>query len=319
MKKSELTPQQVFNFVGYQFNLLTGRVLPTQDRWSALKQKLKFIRDRNCCTVRPTDRSTHSDAETSLVRSPPHEAHPVAFEATLAHSRGSGKGHSIALVSSSSPRLVFGREQCTAGSAFASSATRSASVYRRLKRRLGRALRGLHCKMRLVRPRKSLPHKFFGAKSSVSGPQEFRASLQGPDCSDSNGQHNCGFLHQRGRRYEIRLYLCTPMETSILVPSQGNSPEGKAYSRSFECDSGQAVQTQSGDLDRVVPVSAGVQSLVFELRPAVVRPVCNTIQSQASHVCVTGARSDSPGDRRLESTMEESGCLCFPSSLCSTK
>ena len=32
MKKSELTPQQVFNFVGYRFDLLTSRVLPTQER-----------------------------------------------------------------------------------------------------------------------------------------------------------------------------------------------------------------------------------------------------------------------------------------------
>ena len=32
MKKSELTPQQVFNFVGYRFDLVTGRVLPTLDR-----------------------------------------------------------------------------------------------------------------------------------------------------------------------------------------------------------------------------------------------------------------------------------------------
>ena len=52
MKKSELIPQQVYNFVGYQFDLLTGRVLPTQDRWSTLKQKLKFIRDQSGCTVR---------------------------------------------------------------------------------------------------------------------------------------------------------------------------------------------------------------------------------------------------------------------------
>ena len=45
MKKSELTPQQVFNFIDYRFDLLTGLVLPTQDQWSVLKQKLKFIRD----------------------------------------------------------------------------------------------------------------------------------------------------------------------------------------------------------------------------------------------------------------------------------
>ena len=52
LKKSELTPQQDFNFVGYRFDLLTGRVLPTQDRWTTLQQNLHFIEDRNCGTVR---------------------------------------------------------------------------------------------------------------------------------------------------------------------------------------------------------------------------------------------------------------------------
>ena len=52
MQKSELVPQQVFNFVGYRFDLLTGRVLPTPDRWSTLKQKVQFIKNRSSCTVR---------------------------------------------------------------------------------------------------------------------------------------------------------------------------------------------------------------------------------------------------------------------------
>ena len=52
MEKSELIPQQDFNFVGYRFDLLTGRVLPTQDRWTALQEKLNFIKSRNSCTVR---------------------------------------------------------------------------------------------------------------------------------------------------------------------------------------------------------------------------------------------------------------------------
>ena len=42
MKKSELTPQQVFDFIGYRFDLVTGRVLPTQDRWATLQEKLKI-------------------------------------------------------------------------------------------------------------------------------------------------------------------------------------------------------------------------------------------------------------------------------------
>ena len=52
MTKSELVPKQVFNFVGYRFDLITGRVLPTQDRWETLQEKLRFMKDHHQCTVR---------------------------------------------------------------------------------------------------------------------------------------------------------------------------------------------------------------------------------------------------------------------------
>ena len=52
MKKSELVPQQIFNFVGYRFDLRTGRVLPTVERWETLRTKLLFIKNRVTCTVR---------------------------------------------------------------------------------------------------------------------------------------------------------------------------------------------------------------------------------------------------------------------------
>ena len=49
---------------------------------------------------------------------------------------------------------------------------------------------------------------FSGVLNSLPGPQEFRSSLQGPDCTDSNGQHICSRLHQQGGWYEISLSLC---------------------------------------------------------------------------------------------------------------
>ena len=52
IKKSELTPQQVFTFVGYWFDLLTGRVLPTQESWASLRQKLLLLKTWENCTVR---------------------------------------------------------------------------------------------------------------------------------------------------------------------------------------------------------------------------------------------------------------------------
>ena len=165
-------------------------------------------------------------------------------------------------------RLVAGGGQYSQGSALAPPSTRSADIYRHLKRRLGHTLRGVHVKRHLVRTRKPFPHQFLGAKSSLSGPQEFRASLKRSDCSDSNGQHNCSLLHQQGGRYEIRLSLCPTLETPLLVSSQKDSAGGETHPRSLDCHSGQTAQTQSSDTDRVVPVSAGFPSLVFKVGPA---------------------------------------------------
>ena len=140
MKKSELIPQQVFNFVGYRFDLVTGRVLPTPDWWTTLQEKLKFIKNQKSCTVKTvhvSDRTAHSNGKASVVRLTSYEAHPMALEATLACSRSFGEGYSGSSVSSPPSRLVVRREQCAEGPTPAPPSTRSSAVYRRLKRRLG--------------------------------------------------------------------------------------------------------------------------------------------------------------------------------------
>ena len=52
MDKSELDPKQIFDFVGYQFNLKAGRVRPTPDRWQSLQNKLWEILSLPACPVR---------------------------------------------------------------------------------------------------------------------------------------------------------------------------------------------------------------------------------------------------------------------------
>ena len=279
MGKSELTPQQVFNFVGYRFDLLSGRVLPTQDRWVTLQQKLQFIKGRKSCSVRQFMTlirlltATEKQVWAGRLHMRPVQWHLKRYW----HVPESLEKIIPIPLSPSTPRLVVRRRQCTQRSAFAPPSTRS-NIYRHLKRRLGRTLTGIHGKRRLVRTRKSSPHQFLGAKSSAAGPQEFRVSLQGADCSDSNGQHNCSLLHQQGGRYEIRLSLCPPLETPVLVSSQKNGSASAAHPRLLECHSRQTVQTQSSDTDRVVPVSTGFPSLVFQMGPASDRPFCNSVQ-----------------------------------------
>ena len=51
MEKSELVPKQVFNFVGYQFDLESGRVRPTPDRWQSLQEKILNLLSLPACPV----------------------------------------------------------------------------------------------------------------------------------------------------------------------------------------------------------------------------------------------------------------------------
>ena len=51
-EKSELAPKQVFNFIGYQFDLKEGKVRPTTERWQTLTDKIRSILSDPVCPVR---------------------------------------------------------------------------------------------------------------------------------------------------------------------------------------------------------------------------------------------------------------------------
>ena len=52
LEKSELGPKQIFDFVGYQFDLRAGRVRPTLDHWQNLQDKIWEILSIPACPVR---------------------------------------------------------------------------------------------------------------------------------------------------------------------------------------------------------------------------------------------------------------------------
>ena len=52
VEKSELKPKQVFEFVGYQFDIQSGRVRPTLDRWQTLQGKIQTLLSLPACQVR---------------------------------------------------------------------------------------------------------------------------------------------------------------------------------------------------------------------------------------------------------------------------
>ena len=104
-----------------------------------------------------------------------------------------------------------------------------------------------------------------------------------------------------------------PLETLVLVPSQGHNITGQAYPRLLECDSRQTLSAQSSDSDRVVSLSSGVQSVVFQVAPTISGFVCDQVQPQASQVCVSGSGFKSLGGGRSEPILGTPERACIPS------
>ena len=176
------------------------------------------------------DRTAYGNGETSVGRSSSYEAFSVAPKAALACSRNSRKSYSVTPISPSAPRWVVGQEQCPSGTTIAP-LQHALQVFTDASNEGWGAHLGDSTARGVWSNTESHLHINLTVKSCSSGPQEFRASLQGLDCAHSNGQHNCSLLHQQRGRYEIRLSLCPPLETSVLVSPQKNSAEGSTHTR----------------------------------------------------------------------------------------
>ena len=174
MTKSELVTQQVFNFVGYRFDLSQGLVKPTQERWMVLSQKISDLLNQQVCLVRQfmsLIRATNSHREAGSSRTAPHAPYPVASEEALACPGIIREDYSSTPVPSSTPEVVVEPRQCPKRPTSTPIATRSSTVYRRLKRRLGCSLRRLHSKRPLVHARRRLAYKLAGTQGRVTSPK----------------------------------------------------------------------------------------------------------------------------------------------------
>ena len=126
-------------------------------------------------------------------------------------------------------------------------------------------------------------------------------------------QHNSGFLHQQAGGYEIRLSLCPPLKTPVVVQPESNCVTGQTHSGSPECHCRQAVQTQTGDSDGVVSPSRGFRPTLSEVAQTGSGSFCNQIRSQTSQVCIAGTRSVGLEGRCVDSSVGEPGRLCLSS------
>ena len=72
------------------------------------------------------------------------------------------------------PTMVAKRKQCSNRPTTTPNTACSASLYRRIKRRVGRSLKRVHCQRNLVPTRKQTTHKLSGTRGSFSSLREFQ-------------------------------------------------------------------------------------------------------------------------------------------------
>ena len=208
--------------------------------------------------------------------------------------------------------MVARGRQCASRSTITPSKTCSANIYRRIKRRVGRSLRRVHCKRVLVGAGKQAAHKLSGTQSGVPSSQRVPRPLCRQDSVSGNRQHYSSRLHKQGRGHEVGPTVCSTVENLDLVFPATSDSKGPTHPRPFKCDSGQAIQAGSDHSNRVVPPSRSFSANMQTMAPPSNRPVCHEVQPQVTSVCVSSTGLPGCSSGCTHSAMGGPGCIRLP-------
>ena len=245
-------------------------------------------------------------------RTPSHEALSVSSQGALEISSVAGQPPSLDRNDFCIPRLVAEPlkrdERCRPSS----QRPQYPTLYRRLKRRLGRSLKPKFYKGSVVRCGKKATHKCSGVEGRLSGPSKLQGPVSEPNCASCIGQLNSGSLHKQTRRNSLSGDVCSPVDDHDMVPSFSHNIESQTHPRVSECDGRPSVQVEPSTVDRMVTASAGVQTDLSKVVHTSCRSICHSSEPQTSTLRVSNPRPKCLGHRCSEHRLDGSHCLCLP-------
>ena len=283
----ELEPKQVFNFVGYQFDIRSGRVRPTLDRWQNLQEKILKLLSLPTCPVREfmslIGLLTATEKQVNLGQL---HMRPIQWHLKNNWRVPESLEKVIPIPRSLTPfTMVAERRQGAYWPTITPNKTCSANFYRRIKRRVWRSFKRAHCKRILVPSGKQAAYKLPRTQGSFSSLKRVPRSLFRQDSTCSNRQHYSSVLHKQGRRDEVGPTWCPTVENlDLLYQKTSDSQFIPTHSRPAERGSRQAIQAGSDHPDRMVSPSRGFQSNIQQVAPATDRPFCHKVQQEVTSV-----------------------------------
>ena len=244
---------------------------------------------------------------------PSHEALSVSSQGALEISSVAGQPPSLDRSHCSPPRLVAKSLKCDERRRPSSQGPQYPTLYRCLKRRLGRSLRSKFYKRAVVRAGKKATHKCPGNEGGLPGPSRLQGPVPESNSVSCDGQLNSGSLHQQARGNSLSRDLRSPVENHDLVPSLPYNIESQAHSRVSECDGRPSIQVQPSAVNRMVPAPSGLQANL----PKVVHPSCRLIryspESQTPSIRVSYPRPKGLEHRCSEHKLDQPHGLRLPS------
>ena len=315
-EKSELKPTQVFSLSGLR---IPSRFSPCKTHSREMAQTSGFdpkTQVKTCFDCKLFDVANWVaclKGESGPGGTPSHETLSVSSQGELEISSVAGQPPSLDRSHCSPLRLVAKSlkrdERCRPSS----QRPQYPTLYRRLKRRLGRSLRSKFYKGSVVRSGKKATHKRPRIEGGLTGPLRLQGPVPEPNSASCDGQLNSGSLHQQTRRNSLSRDVCSPVEDYDLVPSLSHNFESQAHSRVPECDGRPSVQVQPSAVNRMVSASAGVQTDLPKVVHTSCRLICHSPEPQTSTVRISCPRPKGLGHRCSEHKLDESHCLCLPS------
>ena len=320
LQKSELEPKQVFEFVGYKYDLSQGLVKPTQNRWESLLQKVQAILARPSCRVRTfmslIGLLTATEKQVPLGRL---QMRPIQWHLKRHWRVPESLEKEIPVPKSLHEHLLWWTKDTNVlqGQPLQSAPLTSchSGLYRRLKRRLGCSLRRLRNKRCLVGARGPPSHKLPRTKGSLTGLKKVPAPSSRKSSTNCYRQHHSCSLHQQVGRYEVRLTLCPSLAAPVLVQPEAGDSKGQTHPWSSKCDCRQAVSARPNHTDGMGSPSGGFQPSGSNLAPSLSGHVCNEVQLQTSPICVSRAGPQCLGGRCSDGQLGEPGHVRFSPSV----
>ena len=237
-EKSELKPTQVFSFVGYEYHLDSALVKPTQERWLKLQDLILRLKSKHVLTARCLMSLIGLLALTEKMV-PEGRLHMRPFQFHLKeHWRyPQSLDNLLPWTESIAVHLDWWQNPSNVmKGADLHPKDHSITLYRCLKRRLGRSLRSKFYKGSVVRSGKKATHKRPRIEGGLTGPLRLQGPVPEPNRASCDGQLNSGSLYQQTRRNSLSRDVCSPVEDYDLVPSLPHNIESQAHPRVPERD-----------------------------------------------------------------------------------